>query len=508
MLLVNILCLYLISVTAIAIFCGAHIKTLNGSNYIQALLLLCTAVSFYIFGYAMELNSSSISQISFWNHVEYIGIPFVSALWLTVALIYTGRFILHKKILLAAIFVIPIITFVFRFTNNYHHLYFSSVSHIRVCGKLFLVKKSGPWLYVQLIHSMLMVLIAMGLYVYDSLKRENKQKGNILLTITASVFAVAGLFLSQIKPLGPYLDYMALCLPVSCVLVVLAILQYDLLETSSIARGMSFESSSDAILLINRQNKVIDYNSSAKELFSQINIGLNNGYLSTLFCQVPNLLKGLEKTETSVIKLCINNEERYYDVTTKNLGNESARGLIKTIRDVTQIYQLNEELKKLALTDELSTLNNRRAFIQIGKECILKANESGRTLHLIMFDLDCFKNVNDQYGHAAGDMVIHNFGKMLKSHFGAGSLIARLGGEEFAVLQADLTESDMLQSLNTFLKNTENNTYTYLNSQYNVTVSIGVTKKQPDQTLESMMSKADKALYQSKDRGRNCITLL
>ncbi|MPM85074.1 hypothetical protein SDC9_132151 [bioreactor metagenome] len=356
---------------------------------------------------------------------------------------------------------------------------------------------------------MLMVLIAMGLYIYDSLKRENKQKGNILLTVTSSVFAVAGLLLSQIKPFGPYLDYMALCLPVTCVLVVLAILQYDLLETSSIARGMSFESSSDAILLINRQNKVIDYNSSAKELFSQINIRLDNGYLSTLFCQVPDLLKGLEKTEKSVIKLYINNEERYYDVTTKNLGNlKSARGLIKTIRDVTQIYQLNEELKKLALTDELSTLNNRRAFIQIGKECILKANESGKTLHLIMFDLDRFKNVNDQYGHAAGDMVIHNFGKLLKNHFGTGCLIARLGGEEFAVLQADFTESDILESLNTFLKNTEKQTYTYLNNQYNVTVSIGVTKKLPGQNLESMMSKADKALYQSKNRGRNCITLL
>lgn len=509
MFLINLVALYLMSMAVVAVIWGVHIRTLNGSNYARILLLLCIAVCFYILGYTMELNSSSPPQIEFWNYIEYIGIPFISALWLTSALMYTGHFIRYKKILLLAIYVIPAITMLLRFTNYYHHLYFSSVSYVEEYGRLIFIKNPGPWMYVQTIHSMLMVLVAMGLFVSDSVRSEEKHRGKIVLTIAASTFAVAGLILSQIRPFGFTIDYMALCLPVTCVMVILAISWYDLLETKAIARNKAFQAGSDAILLLNRQNKVLDYNSSAKQLFEQINIRLDNGYLTALFSRVPDLLESLEKEEPSVLKLCVHAEERYFDVTTKNIDDHStSRGWMKTIRDVTEIYRLNEELKKQALTDELSMLGNRRAFMQIGKEWILKSDETGSTLHLLMLDLDHFKNVNDQYGHPAGDLVIRDFSRILKSHFGTDSLVARLGGEEFGILHEGFNDEEMMQSLNTLLTNIEQYTYRYRNHQFHVTVSIGVTKKQSDQTLEGMMSRADKALYQSKDQGRNCVTSL
>ena len=186
---------------------------------------------------------------------------------------------------------------------------------------------------------------------------------------------------------------------------------------------------------------------------------------------------------------------------------KTTRGWIKIIRDVTQIYQLNEELKEQALTDELSSLGNRRAFIQTASEWVSESKQSGRSLHLAMLDLDHFKNANDQYGHPAGDLVIHDFSQMLKSHFGANSLVARLGGEEFAVLQAGLNDDEMLRILNEFLINTERHPFSYRGLLFHVTVSIGLTKMHPPKTLESIMRNADKALYQSKDQGRNRITV-
>ena len=264
---INILSLYLISMSVAAVYWAVHIKTLNGSNYGRAILWLCIAVCFYILGYTMELNASSPSRIAFWNLIEYIGIPFVSALWLTTSLMYTGHFTRHKKMLCAAIFVIPVITMILRFSNEYHHLYFSSVSFEEKYGGLIFIKTPGPWMYVQLVHSMLMIFVSMGLFIHDSVKSEEKQAGKILFTTAASIFAVIGLIFSMAKPFDLSIDYMACCLPVTCIMVILAIARYDLLETKSIARARVFEASSDAILLVNRQNKVLDYNSCAKTAF-------------------------------------------------------------------------------------------------------------------------------------------------------------------------------------------------------------------------------------------------
>jgi len=306
----NLISLYLLSVTVAVIFCAVHVRTLNGSDYAKTAFLLCFAVCFYILAYTMELNSSTPSQILFWNRIEYIGIPFVSALWLTTALMYTGHFARHKTALILAIYVIPIVTLMLRLTNNIHYLYFASESYVEGFGRLFFVKRPGPWMYVQMLHSMLMIFVSMGVLTYDSAKSTEKQTGKILLIAGASFFAIAGLILTQLKPLGLHIDYMALCLPVTCVMVILAVMRYDLLETKSIARGKVFEASSDAILMINRQNRVLDYNSSAKQLFEQLDIHLNNRDISILFGKQADLLVSLKKTEPSVVKLQINNDER------------------------------------------------------------------------------------------------------------------------------------------------------------------------------------------------------
>ena len=124
-----------------------------------------------------------------------------------------------------------------------------------------------------------------------------------------------------------------------------------------------------------------------------------------------------------------------------------------------------------------------------------------------MLDLDHFKDVNDRYGHPTGDLVIHEFAQLLKEHFGPESLIARLGGEEFAVMVTDLGEDEMLHKIDSLLEKAALHTYSFFGSRFHVTVSAGMTKRQPEQKLESMMHLSDKALYISKDKGRNCATV-
>lgn len=504
----NIISLYFLVIVIVAVYWAARVKSLSGSDYARAILLLCLAVCCYMFGYSMELNSDTASQILFWNKFEYLGIPFVSALWLSVGLIYTDHYTRHKKIIFAAVYLIPFITFLLRFTNDYHHLYFASVRFVNENGKLLLVKTMGPWMYVQLVHSMLMILVTLGLFVYDFFKNQNKETGKIALILSSSFFAVAGLVLSLIRPFGLHLDYMALCLPIACVMVILAILRYDFLESKSMARSKVFEASRDAILMINQQNQIIDYNRSAKQLLEKAGLSISGGHLSFSFKRAPDLLENLNHTQTSVVKLNMGTEENYYEISTKAIDSSASHGWIKTIRDVTETYKLQENLKQLAMKDDLSKLNNRRAFMQIGKSLMAEAQQDDKPVHLLMMDLDHFKKVNDQYGHQTGDQVIQNFGKIMKNIFRDSSLTARLGGEEFAVLLVGFRDMKVKQMADMFLKTVALYEYSYLDQTFHATVSIGISKKStPLQTLEDLMHIADKALYESKFHGRNCVTV-
>lgn len=509
MIFVNLVSIYFFIMVVAAVYSTAQIRSLNESNYARTAVLLCVAVCFYIIGYSLELNSDSVSQILFWNRVEYIGIPFVSALWLTVALMYTGHYNRHKKVLLAAIYTVPLITLALRFTNGYHHLYFASVSFVSEYGVLRMVKAPGLWMYVQAVHSMGMILISLGLFLYNAVQIEEKTRSKVGLILAASVFAAAGLILSFVKPYGLHIDYMALCLPVTCVMVSLAVLRYDFLETKSIARSRVFESGRDAILLINRRQRIIDYNGSAKDIFENLKISITDKRITVLFHSFPELLEGLLNRETAIVRLRLGGEEKYYEISTKGIdGRGGTQGWIKTVRDVTETYKLNENLKRQAMMDELSGLSNRRAFLQTGQKRMLESEEKGGAVHLLMMDLDYFKTVNDQYGHQMGDRVIQSFGKILKTVFPGENLIARVGGEEFAVLLSGFGDAEARSGADDVRKSMERFNFRCQEKMFHVTVSVGVAKKDsPGQTLDGLMRMADQALYRSKDRGRNCVTV-
>ena len=505
----NMISLYFFVMVISVVYWTSTIRSLNGSSYTHTTVLLSIAVCIYICGYCMELNSYVLPQILFWNKIEYLGIPFVSALWLTVALMYTGHFFRYKKLLLSAIFIIPFVTLILRLTNDYHFFYFASISFASEYGRLLLVKTPGPWLYVQLVHSMLMIITALGLLIHDSFKRSQNKSGKMNLIIAASLFAASGLIFSLTKPFGFAIDYMALSLPAACLMVILAIMRYDFFEVKFMARGKAFESGRDAVLLINNQHKVIDYNESAKQLLKKINIDVSDGYISSLFKNVPDLMKSLDSKEISIVKLIIDAQERYYEISTKSIGNNRVpQGSIKTVRDITETHELHGSLTRQAMMDELSGLSNRRAFMSIGNKLRQEAETSGESLHLLMMDLDHFKIVNDQYGHQMGDKIIKDFGDLLKSQFRSSDMVARLGGEEFGVILYGLSDSEVKQKADAVLSSIKLHEYSYKNKSFYVTVSIGIAKMStPSQTLDNLIHLADKALYASKNNGRNCVTV-
>ena len=137
-----------------------------------------------------------------------------------------------------------------------------------------------------------------------------------------------------------------------------------------------------------------------------------------------------------------------------------------------------------------------------------RAKRYDESFAVVMMDLDHFKNVNDTYGHAAGDYVISEFGKIMKRIFRNTDYMGRMGGEEFSVLMVRASKEEAFNKAEQFRKYLEEHSIEFQNQKISLTVSIGVTIAcQGLCTIDEVLRQADKALYKSKARGRNCTTI-
>ena len=175
-------------------------------------------------------------------------------------------------------------------------------------------------------------------------------------------------------------------------------------------------------------------------------------------------------------------------------------------RDVSAAKQYEADLKELTIRDPLTSLLNRRGFWELAKQHLLSANRHRREVCFVMLDIDHFKKVNDAYGHAAGDKVITEFSRSMMSFFRETDLLARIGGEEFAILlpDAELTQAkDRLQKFCELIKQTPVKCAD-TNVVIHFTVSIGITNTRCNNTkLDALLKAADQALYCAKNTGRN-----
>jgi len=181
-------------------------------------------------------------------------------------------------------------------------------------------------------------------------------------------------------------------------------------------------------------------------------------------------------------------------------------GVVTVFRDISDRKEAERKLKRLATTDSLTGLSNRRALLERLHEEQLLSKRLGHPSSLLMIDFDHFKQINDQYGHNVGDLVLQHFASLARSCLRETDSIGRLGGEEFAILLpgTDLDGAMQLaERLRHLLELTPTET---ADGQVPMTLSIGVTTLHASDTGSSeLLSRADAALYQAKSGGRNRI---
>ena len=179
--------------------------------------------------------------------------------------------------------------------------------------------------------------------------------------------------------------------------------------------------------------------------------------------------------------------------------------LEKAFRLTRQMERAHKVSTVAAQTDELTGLMNRRAFFENAQLLYTQCRQNQQPLCALMLDMDHFKQVNDTYGHQAGDEALRQVGGVISSSFRQSDVYGRLGGEEFAVLLPN-TPLDTARDIAEQLVKTISNMVT--EPVQGLTASLGVACSNPqDQDLHSLMNTADKALYRAKAQGRNQVVV-
>ena len=173
-----------------------------------------------------------------------------------------------------------------------------------------------------------------------------------------------------------------------------------------------------------------------------------------------------------------------------------------------QLRRTNAELEVMAHTDALTCLPNRRAFVETIE---IRLNQAGGdSLVFALVDLDHFKRINDTMGHATGDLALRHAADVLRDTAPADAIVARLGGEEFAVLlpQApdNATGADAETRLEAMRRRLADLPLIVPGGVVRITASFGMAVPRPGEVLDSLLSRADDALYRAKADGRNRIT--
>jgi len=173
------------------------------------------------------------------------------------------------------------------------------------------------------------------------------------------------------------------------------------------------------------------------------------------------------------------------------------------------LEKARQQLKILASQDPLTNLYNRRYFKDISQKLVNIAKREGSELSVIMLDIDKFKNINDTYGHSIGDEVIINLAGLLIAQTRESDIVARFGGEEFAILLPSTNKGGAYKTASTIREVVERQILTLDNKNIQYTISLGVDcfDITADEKIDPTLNRADRSLYQAKNSGRNQVIM-
>jgi diguanylate cyclase (GGDEF)-like protein/PAS domain S-box-containing protein len=400
-------------------------------------------------------------------------------------------------------------------TDGAHHLV-RTASHLEP-GLPFtrLVYQDGPLFFLLTVFIYGLIAYSTFLLVvnfFSSSRLYRLQIGTVLL----GVFIPWGISLLAFTGLVPFNlhDITPLAFAPSNLLMFWALFRFYLFDVAPIARELLVERLQDGVIVLDQRWRIVDFNPTAREIFGFSNTATLGKYIRreqpvlyqfiTRLVETPNA-----RTEMSVEVLGMPSR---YEVMAVPLYHTLGTliGYLVTLRDITEQKRTEDKLQRLAQTDYLTEVYNRRAFFELAAPELERSRRYHHSLAFILMDVDNFKKVNDTYGHLVGDRVLQNVARACQRSLREVDKLARYGGEEFIVMLPETDGPGACRSAERLRQVIEGAEISTHQGPVRITASLGVAVIPPDcksLTIDRLLGRADQALYQAKQAGRNQVCL-
>jgi diguanylate cyclase (GGDEF)-like protein len=502
-------------------FAGAFRRRAPGARSFS-LLMIASAV--YAAAEAFELSAATLESIMLAVKVEYLGIAVLAPLWLIFTLEFCERPPLPKPVVVL-LFVESAFTLIMVWTTERHGLFYSRAW----------VRSDGPFPLIGLehgiaywIHTLVMWaesilgFIVLAAYAY---RAPAPVRDSALLPVAGALVNLVSsvLLLMGATPYG--IDIGPFGMALAGLAFASAIRGGRFLILPPVARDLVLESMDDALVILDSAGAVVDFNRSAADYLGLAAFPRRRARDARADgAQRELLARALDRPELSAIMAsgegCCNLdlppapgelEIRRLRARTFPVKDTHGRpiGACLLLTDVTETAILLDRLAELATIDGLTGALNKRRFGEIGARDFEIARRSDDSLGVVMFDLDHFKLVNDERGHAAGDEVLREVCRRCKRGLRSSDVLGRIGGEEFAVVLPLSDLAGTMAAAERLRQAMAEAPFSWDGCGMTVTVSVGAYNGVPraGEGFDLFLRRADEALYEAKSAGRNRVVL-
>ncbi len=459
-------------------------------------------------GYIIQNLSPDLSGKLLWNNFQFLGAVGAPLMYFRFGYAYTGRSIKSStwRIIIALAAAILLLIW----TDGLHHL-FRIDPHL-VPGKPFslLVFANGPVFILYPFFGYLLLIVGtyvlVNNYIYAP-RAYRLQVATVLIGILIPWIATLLTWLSLIP--AQLEDITPLTFVVSNFVVAWALFRHHLFDVVPVAYDTLVESMEDGVILLDKETRIVDMNPAAQRFFDlPINKVLGELFFKTLplfKTVIPDLHD--DPTHQQEFTLFVSGVQRHFETRVSYIydNRRFVDGNLIVLRDITARKLTEEKLQKLAVTDPLTQIYNRRYFFDIAEREFERSIRSAHPLAIIIFDIDHFKNVNDTYGHMVGDQVLQSLTKLCLKSLRSYDVMARYGGEEFIIMLPETNVHQALQAGERLRTKIAGAPIATKAGPAEITISLGIASIQGsnDLTLDKLIDRADQALLMVKQRGRN-----
>ncbi len=500
----------LTSIIAIAAYRRARVRAQVPGGH--ALRFLFASLLFWVVGQLLGTLLVQPASKLLVAQLTYIGITLTPVAWFLFALTYSQRVLKMSRRLLNSACVLPFLTTCLAVTNEHHFLIWTSWELVNVDGYVGLVTSHGAWFFLNTVYSYSLILVATAILTF-TLSQSKQHYQTVLAALFAPLLGViANLFyLSPLNP-TPWFDFTTLGFLVGILLLDQGILRRGLISRTPVLRERVVEHLTDPVLVISNGGIILDANQSAMRAWSHGQDSMLQTNIDQLINTLPisAIRDGMGHAEVTI-------DQQAYEVATTSLDMTNPKSDIALVfRDVTarlkaerELRNVKDELERMAHTDALTNMFNRRFFMQRLNEEFERVRRHGNSVSVLIFDLDHFKQVNDTYGHDTGDAVLVAVADVVNQVKRITDVACRLGGEEFALLLPETDKPGAIQVAQRLRAGIESYPYKqHCGHAVQATASIGVaTVSQHAARPETILKVADRALYRAKNSGRNMVCI-